>query len=424
MGVSVPGVIDLRQLRDDANYRAGIVGKGTDEATIDEVLKADARSREALGLVEAKRAESNAASKEIGRSAPAEREAKKEAAKELKDQLGQLEETHRAAAAKLNELAIQLPNPAHESVPTGGEEAFRVEEVVGTPGKAPPMDHAEIGEHLGIVDTKRAVRMSGSRFAYILGDAVRLQFAMIQFAMSKTMAQGFVPAIVPVLVREEMMVDAGFFPTDRNQVYELEKDELFLVGTSEVGLAGLHRGERLADEELPLRYVGYSSCFRREAGTYGKDTAGLFRLHQFDKVEMFIYSHPDRSWDELELLREIEEEMFSELEIPYRLITVASGDLGNAAAKKYDIEAWIPSQQAYREVTSCSNYTDYSARRMGARHKGASGAGFVHTLNGTACAIGRTMLAIFENHQLPDGTISVPSVLRPYCGGLEAITPR
>ncbi len=417
-------MIDLRQLRDDDAYRIGMANKGADQAEIDAVLSADSVWRESLGAVEEKRAEANAASKEIGRSAPEERDVKKAAAKSLKDELNELELVHTAADGALNALTLTLPNPAHESVPVGGESNFRVEKEVGERGPAPAMDHAQIGEHLGIVDTERAVRMSGSRFAYILGDAVRLQFALIQYVMNKTMGHGFIPAVVPVLVREEMMVDAGFFPTDRNQVYELEKDELFLVGTSEVGLAGLHRGERLDEAELPLRYVGYSSCFRREAGTYGKDTAGLFRLHQFDKVEMFVYSSPERSWDELELLRSIEEETFAELEIPYRVITVASGDLGNAAAKKYDIEAWIPSQQEYREVTSCSNYTDYSARRMGTRVKGEDGTQVLHTLNGTACAIGRTLLSIFENHQLPDGTISVPEVLRPYCGNLEVIGPR
>ena len=401
-----------------------MIRKGASSDAVDAVLATDLARREALAAVENKRAEANAASKEIGRSAPDERESKKDAAKALKDQLGGLEATFNELDAALSEQALPLPNPAHETVPDGGEEDFRVESTWGQAGPAPAMDHDEIGTHLGIVDTERAVRMSGSRFAYVLGDAVRMQFALVQFAMSKLMAHEFVPAIVPVLVREDMMIDAGFFPADRNQVYEVEKDELFLVGTAEVGLAGIHRTERLDAVQLPLRYVGYSTCFRREAGTYGKDTAGLFRLHQFDKVEMFVYCHPDRSWEELELLRSLEEEIFTDLEIPHRVITVAAGDLGNAAAKKYDIEAWIPSQQAYREVTSCSNYTDYSARRMSTRVKDESGTQPLHTLNGTAVAIGRTLLSIFENHQTADGTISVPEVLRPFCGGLEEITPR
>jgi seryl-tRNA synthetase len=417
-------VIDLRRLREEEDYRAGAIRKGASAEAIDAVLVIEAERREALAAVESMRADANAASKEIGRSAPEQREAKKEAAKALKEDLVGLERAYSELDAQLTELTLPLPNPAVESVPDGGEDDFRVESTWGEQTPAPPMDHAEIGVHLGLVDTDRAVRMSGSRFAYVLGDAVRMQFALVQYAMNKLMGHGFVPAIVPVLVREEMMVDAGFFPADRNQVYELEKDELFLVGTAEVGLAGLHRTERLDADELPCRYVGYSSCFRREAGTYGKDTAGLFRLHQFDKVEMFVYSHPDRSWAELELLRSLEEEIFTELEIPHRVITVAAGDLGNAAAKKYDVEAWIPSQQAYREVTSCSNYTDYSARRMGTRVKDENGTQPLHTLNGTAVAIGRTLLAIFENHQTSDGTISVPEALRPYCGGLAEITQR
>ncbi len=416
-------MIDLRRLNDDADYRAGAIRKGAEASAIDAVLEAESARRRHMTSVEEARAAANAASKEIGRADPTERDEKIAAASELKAELGELEAALAEAQAAVDAIVLELPNPAHDSVPDGGEDDFRVEREVGETTGEPAMDHAAIGEQLGIVDTERAVRMSGSRFAYILGDAVRLQFGLVQFAMSKLLGHGFIPAVVPVLVREEMMIDAGFFPTDRDQVYELEKDELFLVGTSEVGLAGIHRGERLDEDQLPRRYVGYSSCFRREAGTYGKDTSGLFRLHQFDKVEMFSYTHPDASWDELEVLRTLEEEIFTELGIPYRVITVAAGDLGNAAAKKYDIEAWIPSQQTYREVTSCSNYTDYSARRMGTRVKTESGTTVLHTLNGTAVAIGRTMLSIFENHQQADGTIAVPAAVRPFCGGLEALGP-
>ncbi len=416
-------MIDLRRLNDDADYRAGAIRKGADPSVLDAVLEAEASRRSQMTAVEEVRAAANAASKEIGRADPSERDAKIAAAGELKAELTALEAGLAEAQANVDASVLEIPNPAHESVPDGGEDAFRVEHEVGEQTPAPAQDHAAIGESLGIVDTERAVRMSGSRFAYILGDAVRLQFGLVQYAMNKLLGHGFIPAVVPVLVREDMMVDSGFFPTDRDQVYELEKDELFLVGTSEVGLAGIHRGERLDEDKLPRRYVGYSSCFRREAGTYGKDTSGLFRLHQFDKVEMFSYAHPDASWDELEVLRTLEEEIFTELEIPYRVITVAAGDLGGAAAKKYDIEAWIPSQQAYREVTSCSNYTDYSARRMGSRVKTESGTTVLHTLNGTAVALGRTMLSIFENHLQADGTVAVPAVVRPFCGGLEALGP-
>jgi len=213
-----------------------------------------------------------------------------------------------------------------------------------------------------------------------------------------------------------MMIDAGFFPTDENQVYSIPEDDLYLVGTSEIPLAGLHRGDRLDAADLPLRYAGFSSCFRREAGTYGKDTTGIFRVHQFDKVEMFIWSDPAKSWEEHELLLEIEREILDELQLPYRVINVAAGDLGNAAAKKYDCEVWLPSEGAYRELTSCSNYTDYSARRLGTRAKGEGGSDYVHTLNGTACAVGRMLLFLMEHYQQADGSFAVPDVLTPLCG--------
>ena len=421
-------MIDLRRLRDDDGYRRGALAKGIDADVIEQVLKLDEAHRAARTETESLRAESNAASKDIGRAAPDERDAKIAAAGELKARLTAAEETLAPLEADLNDLALTIPNPAHESVPVGDEDEFRTEKVVGETPPPPPFSHGELGEHLGVVDTERAVRMSGSRFAYVLGDAVRLQFALVQYAMNKVAAHGFVPVITPVLVREEMMELAGFCPTDRNQVYALEADELYLIGTSEVSLAGMHREERLDEGDLPVRYAGYSSCFRREAGTYGKDTSGLFRVHQFDKVEMFSYAHPDRSWDELELLRELQEEIVGGLDLPYRVITVASKDLGASAAKKYDLEVWLPSEQRYREVTSCSNYTDFSARRMSTRMKtdakSSGGNVLVHTLNGTACAIGRTLLYIFENHQQPDGTVTVPEVLRPYCGGMEAVGPR
>ena len=416
-------MINLRRLRDDELYRTGALHKGVDSSTLDRLLDLSEGHRLALAEAEALRAESNVASKEIGRAAPEERAAKIEAAGELKTRLGAAEAALGAADEELSKLALTIPNPAHESVPVGGEDDYRVEVTVGEQSPPPAFDHGELGERLGIVDTERAVRMSGSRFAYIMGDAVRLQLALVQWTLAKVAEHGFVPVITPVLVREEMMELAGFFPTDRNQVYALEADELYLIGTSEVALAGLHRQERIDEADLPVRYAGYSSCFRREAGTYGKDTTGLFRVHQFDKVEMFTYAHPDRSWEELELLRRIQEDIVGGLGLPYRVITVASGDLGAAAAKKYDLEVWLPSEQRYREVTSCSNYTDYSARRMSTRIKTDDGNVLAHTLNGTACAIGRTLLYIFENHQRPDGSVVVPDVLHPFCPGLEVIGP-
>ena len=409
-------MIDLRRLRGDAGYRDGAIKKGADVDLIDAVLDADERRRAAMRDAEEARAAQNAASKEIGRAHRDERESKIAEASRLKTELEKLEAVENIASTEVEELALQIPNPAHDSVPPGGEENFVTEREVGDRTSPPPHDHAELGELLGMVDSDRAVRNSGSRFAYLMGPAVRVEFALVQFAFDLLEKQNFIPVVPPVLVREEMMIDAGFFPTDRHQVYEIAGDDLFLIGTSEVALAGLHRGEHLERDSLPVRYAGFSSCFRREAGTYGKDTRGIFRVHQFDKVEMFSFCDPQTSWDELESLRSIQEEIVSSLDLPYRVINVAAGDLGAAAAKKYDLEVWLPSESTYREVTSCSNYTDYSARRMGSRYRGDDGTGLLHTLNGTACAISRTLVFLMENGQQSDGSISIPDALRPYTG--------
>ena len=421
-GDIVSWVIDLAKLKDDEKYKQGAIDKGCSAELIEEALSVSQVRKNEITATETLRAEANAKSKEIGKASPEEREAKIAAASELKGQLTEAEEKLKKVQEQFDEVVLQIPNPAHETVPVGGEEDFRVESVSGetTPAQK---SHGDLGRDLAIVDTERAVRMSGSRFAYVMGDAARLQFGIVQWALAKLDKHGFTPVVTPVLVREEMMEKAGFFPTDKSAVYKVEGDDLYLTGTSEVGLAGIHRDEQLTAEQLPLRYAGYSSCFRREAGTYGKDTSGLFRVHQFDKVEMFVYAHPDESWAELERIREIEEEIISELELPYRVITVASGDLGAAAAKKYDVEVWLPSEQRYREATSCSNYTDFAARRMGSTLKTSEGTQLLHTLNGTATAIGRTLLYIFENHQNSDGSITVPEVLRSFCGGLEVIEP-
>ena len=409
-------MIDLRLLRENSDYRAGAIKKGVASDLIDAVLGADERRRSAMHNAEEARAAQNAASKEIGRANPNERESKIAEATRLKVELEKHEAAENAATLEVAELALQIPNPAHDSVPPGDESNFVTEREVGD--RTPPgaYDHAELGELLGIVDSERAVKNSGSRFAYLMGPAVRVEFALVQFAFDLLEKHSFIPVIPPVLVREEMMVDAGFFPTDRHQVYEIAGDDLFLIGTSEVALAGLHRGEHLERESLPTRYAGFSSCFRREAGTYGKDTRGIFRVHQFDKVEMFSFCDPKASWDELETLRAIQEEIISSLDLPYRVINVAAGDLGAAAAKKYDLEVWLPSEGTYREVTSCSNYTDYSARRMGSRYRGGDGTGLLHTLNGTACAISRTLVFLMENGQQTDGSIVIPDALRSYTG--------
>lgn len=416
-------MIDLRRLRDDAAYRDGAARKGTSPEFIDEVLAADEAWRSITHQAEEARAAQNAASREIGRSAPEDRPAKIAEAARHKEAVERLEADERAATERRTDLALQVPNPAAADVPSGGEEHFETVREVGERGDPPAHDHAEIGALTGLVDSESGARNSGTRFAYIKGAAVRLEFALVQWTMDVLERNGFLPVVPPVLVREEMMVEAGFFPADRHQVYEIDGDDLFLIGTSEVALAGLHRGERLERTSLPLRYAGFSSCFRREAGTHGKDTRGIFRVHQFDKVEMFSFCDSDASWDELEALRAIQEEIVSSLDLPYRVINVAAGDLGAAAAKKYDLEVWLPSERAYREVTSCSNYTDYSARRLGTRWIDDDGGGLVHTLNGTACAIGRTLVFIMENHQRPDGSIAVPEVLHPWLNFSEIPAP-
>ena len=423
MPVASPDVIDLRRLRDDDTYRHGAVRKGASPELVDEVLAADETWRRVTHEAEQARAAQNTASREIGRAAPEDRPAKIAEAQRHKEEVERLEAAERAAAERRTELALSVPNPAADGVPSGGEEHFETIREVGERGAVPAHDHAEIGALSGLVDSESGAGNSGSRFAYLKGAAVRLEFALVQWTLDLLEGQDFEPVVPPVLVREEMMVEAGFFPADRHQVYEIDGDDLFLIGTSEVALAGLHRGERLARTDLPLRYAGFSSCFRREAGTYGKDTRGIFRVHQFDKVEMFSFCDSDSSWDELEALRAVQEEIVSSLDLPYRVINVAAGDLGAAAAKKYDLEVWLPSERAYREVTSCSNYTDYSARRLGTRWFDDDGHGLVHTLNGTACAIGRTLVFIMENHQRPDGSIAVPEVLHPWLNFTEIPAP-
>ncbi len=410
-------MIDVRRLRDDPEYRDGALRKGAPSEAIDTLLASDDRRLALRQEIEALRARQNAASKDIGKAAASERPAKIAVAGELKAELSAREPLVAQADEEFRELAIRIPNPAHPSVPSGGEDDFVVVKTVGGEPAPPALDHADFGLQMGFVDGERAVRISGSRFAYLMREAVLLELALVQWVTQRLVGHGFVPVIPPVLVQEHMMEAAGFFPTDRSQVYDVDGGELFLVGTAEVPLAGIHLGEIVDGSSLPLRYAGISPCFRREAGTYGKDTRGIFRVHQFDKVEMFSYCAPERSWEEHEFLLSVEESIVSDLGLPYRVIVVAAGDLGNPAAKKYDIEAWLPSEGRYREVTSCSNYTDYSARRLGTRLRGdGTGTQLVHTLNGTACAIGRTLLFIFEHYQQPDGSLSVPEVLQPFCG--------
>ena len=318
---------------------------------------------------------------------------------------------------EIDALLARLPNLPHESAPDGASDEDNVlERTMGEPGAFDfePRDHVELGERLGLLDLERAARTSGSRFVYLLGSAVWLQWALVRYALDAVTRRGFVPVIPPVLVREEAMYGTGFLPTDEAQIYVTREDDLYLVGTSEVPLASFHQDEILDAGALPVRYAGYSTCFRREAGTYGKDTRGMFRVHQFDKVEMFSFVEPGASWDEHEMLVSIQEEIVGSLGIPYRVMNVCTGELGASAAKKLDIEGWFPGQGRYRELTSCSNCTDYQARRLGVRVRGEGGNQPVHTLNGTAVAVGRTIIAVLENHQREDGSVELPDVLHPY----------
>ena len=416
-------MIDLRRLRDEPDYRAGIERKRVRAGLIDDVLAAVETQRALLTEVEGLRARQNAASKEIGKASVEERPAKIEAAAALKEELAAREKALQGADGELRELALQLPNPAAASVPDGGEDDGEVIKVVGEQTAPPALDHAAFGEAIGFVDTAHGAEASGSRFAYIMREAALLELALVQYAMTTIARHNFVPTITPTLVRERTMEEAGFFPTDRAQVYDVDQGELFLLGTSEVALSALHRGDTFAPGDLPARYGGFSTCFRREAGTYGKDTRGVFRVHQFDKVEMFVFCAPDESAAEHERILAIEEEIVGGLGLPYRVVNIAAGDLGPAAAKKYDLEVWLPSEGAYREVTSCSNYGDYSARRLRTRVKGDRGSQLVHTLNGTACAVSRTLVFLFEHYQEPDGGFAVPDVLRPFTG-FDGVSPR
>ena len=416
-------MIDLRRLREEPGYRIGIERKRVREGLIDEVLELDSRHRALLRDVEELRARQNAASKEIGKAPPAERADRIEAAGLLKAELATAETALSEVERALEEVVLQLPNPADESVPDGGEDDGVVVKTVGQTVAAPRLDHAALAESLRFVDAEHGALASGSRFAYLMREAVLLELALVQWVVGRLVGNGFTPVVPPVLVRESTMLEAGFFPTDRAQVYEVDGGELFLVGTSEVPLAMLHKGDTFGDGDLPQRYAGVSTCFRREAGTHGKDTKGIFRVHQFDKVEMFSYCDPGSSWDEHERILAIEEYIVGDLGLPYRVVNIAAGDLGAAAAKKYDVEVWLPSEGRYRELTSCSNYLDYSARRQGLRVRGDDGSRFVHTLNGTACAISRTLVFLFEHYQDPDGAFVVPDVLRPICG-FDRVEPK
>jgi seryl-tRNA synthetase len=412
-------MIDVNLIRSDPDaVRAALARRGI-SPPIDEIVELDRLRRGLQTQTDAMRNQQKTASKEVATLDGHERTQRLAALKKLSDEIKALSAEHDELEEKMRALLLEVPNLPHESAPDGAGDESNV--VVKTVGEAPAFDfevrdHLDIGQALGVIDTERAAKVSGSRFAYLLGRAAVLELALVRFAVDRLDASGFRPVIPPVLVRREAMENTGFLPTDEAQIYKLAEDDLYLVGTSEVSLAAMHQDEFLDADALPLRYAGISTCFRRESGTYGKDTRGIFRVHQFDKVEMFSFTRPERSWDEHESLLARQEEIFQALEVPYRVVNIAAGELGASAAKKYDVEAWMPGQNAFREVTSCSNCTDYQARRLGAKLRTESGPVFVHTLNGTAIAVGRAIIAVVENHQRADGTVSIPDALRPYTG--------
>jgi seryl-tRNA synthetase len=414
-------MLDLKLIRSDPERVKQALARRGAADDVDELLALDARRRELLPQIETAQAERKTLSKQVGEAKQRGDEAEGLVAEVqgLKERIESGKAELEKVEADLDRVARSLPNLPDPEAPDGMTEEDAV--VLREVGEAPsfdfePRDHLEIGTALGLIEMEAAARVSGSRFAYLMGDLVLLELALVRYAIELVRGEGHEPAIPPVLVREEALVGTGFLPGDRDQIYEIPKDELFLVGTSEVPLAGLHADQILDAADLPLRYAGFSTCFRREAGAAGRDTRGIFRVHQFDKVEMFSFVEPSASGEEHERLLAIEERILGELEIPYRVVSVAAGDLGAPAAKKYDCEAWIPSQERYRELTSCSNTTDYQARRLNCRYRSADGEATqaVHTLNGTAVAVGRTMIALIENRQDRAGGFTLPSILHSY----------
>jgi seryl-tRNA synthetase len=427
-------VIDVALLRTDPDLLTHSLQRRHLDVDVAALVELDERRRRVRTRAEELRADQKRSGREIAALEGDEKRQAIAAAAALADEYKALLAEADRLDAQFEGLWVPLPNPPHSSVPDGESEEDNVE--ISRWGEPPEFtfearDHVDLGTALGIIDIDRAVRLSGSRFAYLKGAAVVLEFALVRFGLDRLSAAGFTPVVPPVLVRSRALFGTGFFPGARDQVYAVgsnledgapvEPDDLYLAGTAEVPLAGLHIDEILT-EELPVRYAGFSTCFRREAGTYGKDTRGMFRVHQFDKLEMFSFCHPDASWAEHEFLLEIEEGIVRDLELPYRVVNVCTGDLGDSAAKKYDIEAWMPGQGTYREITSCSNTTDYQTRRLMIRFRDDGGTRLVHTLNGTAIAVGRTLIALLENHQQDDGSVLLPEALQPYAG-MERISP-
>ena len=419
-------MIDLKTLRENPDaIRHSQKVRGEDVAVVDQLIEADALSRTALSEFETIRAEQNALSKAVGAAKGDEKTALLENAKELANKVKAADAKRSELEAKAREYLLKISNLIDLEAPVGGEEDFKVLEEIGKPRDFKsegfePKDHVELGKLLKAIDTERGAKVAGSRSYYLTGPGAMLEFALVNFAISSAVKAGFIPVIPPVLVNPAAMEGTGFLGQAAENVYHLEEDDVYLVGTSEVPLAAYHMDEIV--ENLPIRYAGYSSCFRREAGTYGKDTRGIIRVHQFDKVEMFSFIKPEDAKAEHLRLLEWEKDFLKAMEVPFRVIDVASGDLGSSAIRKFDCEAWIPTQNAYREVTSTSNCTEFQARRLNIRYRDESGTKPVATLNGTLVAVPRMIVAILENHQNKDGSINVPLALRPFLG-VETLVP-
>ena len=415
-------MIDIKLIRENPDgVRASQKGRGEDPAIVDHLLTADTARRDAIVEFEALRAQQNVYSKSVGAAEGEDRLALLAEGKTLSAQVKEADARRSAAEKKMQELALLLSNILDPAAPIGGEEDFVVLEHVGTPrdfttGGFEPRDHVELGRLLGAIDTERGAKVSGARSYYLTGVGALLEFALVNYAISSAVQAGFTPVITPVLVNPPAMEGTGFLGQAAENVYHLEEDDLYLVGTSEVALASFHMDEILDAEKLPLRYAGYSTCFRREAGTYGKDTRGIWRVHQFNKVEMFSFCKPENAVAEHQRMLQWEKDFLNAMEIPFRVIDVASGDLGSSATRKFDCEAWIPTQGAYKEVTSTSNCHEFQARRLNIRIKDGQVTRPVATLNGTLVATTRMIVAILENHQNADGTVNVPKALQPFLG--------
>ncbi|WP_459612856.1 serine--tRNA ligase [Corynebacterium urogenitale] len=423
-------MIDLKLLRDNPELvRASQRTRGEDEGLVDQLLDADSRRRDAIAAADNARSEQKSFSKDMGKqmktASDEEKVALREEGKKKAERVKELEAEQNAAEQAVYDLQMQLSNVVEDGAPAGGEDDFVVLEHVGTPPEFDfePKDHLELGESLGLIDMKRGTKVSGARFYFLTGDGALLQLGMLQLAAQKATAAGFKLMIPPVLVRPEVMAGTGFLGAHADEIYHLEEDDLYLVGTSEVALAGYHSDEIIDLSEGALRYAGWSSCFRREAGSYGKDTRGIIRVHQFDKLEMFVYCKPEEAQEQHQKLLQMEKDMLAAVEVPYRVIDVAGGDLGSSAARKFDTEAWVPTQNTYRELTSTSNCTTFQGRRLKTRYRDENGkAQTVATLNGTL-ATTRWLVAILENNQQADGSVVVPEALRPFVGK-DVLTPR